>query len=80
LEDESITLTSAFQVAGFARVVGTLWNAEDSIGCKVAKKFYEQMGGDVGRSAAALRDAILEQREQTPDKPSSWAYYIYTGV
>ena len=29
LEDEVLTLTSAFQVAGFTRVVGKLWNAED---------------------------------------------------
>jgi CHAT domain-containing protein len=80
LEDEVITLTSAFQVAGFARVVGTLWNAEDSIGCKVAEKFYENLAGDVERSAVALHRAVLGQRTQTPDNPSLWASYIYTGA
>jgi len=80
LEDEVITLTSAFQLAGFARVVGTLWSAEDKIGCQVAEKFYAKMEGDVGKSAEALHHAVLAQREQHPNKPSLWASYIYTGA
>lgn len=80
LEDEVITLTSAFRVAGFARIVGTLWSAEDKIGCQVAEEFYAKLGGDVGKSLEALHHAVLVQREKNPEKPSLWASYIYTGA
>jgi CHAT domain-containing protein len=80
LEDEAIALTSAFQVAGFARVVGTLWNAEDHVAFEVATAFYEGMGGDIGRAAEALHSAVSEQRRKHHNEPSMWASYIYTGA
>jgi CHAT domain-containing protein len=79
LRDECITLSSAFQVAGFARVVGTLWKCEDHMSYNVATQFYNVLESDVTRSAIALHAAISQQRASHPLEPSLWAGYIYTG-
>lgn len=80
LNDEVITLTNAFQIAGFSSVVGTLWNAVDRVAFEVASSFYERLGGDISNAAEALHSAVLKQREKGRDKPSWWASYIYTGT
>lgn len=80
LEDEVITLTNGFQMAGFSRIVGTLWNAVDRIAFEVAEQFYVALGGDVSKSAYALHQAVREQRKKYRSKPSWWASYIYTGT
>jgi tetratricopeptide (TPR) repeat protein len=41
LLDESLDLTSAFQLAGFRHVVGTLWAVSDQRCVDVAKEFYK---------------------------------------
>ncbi|KAI1039971.1 hypothetical protein LB505_006056 [Fusarium chuoi] len=41
LLDESLDLTSAFQLAGFRHVVGTLWAVSDQLCVDVAKEFYQ---------------------------------------
>jgi CHAT domain-containing protein len=79
LRDECITLSSAFQVAGFARVVGTLWKSEDHTSYNVAATFYSVLQSDVTRSAIALHEAVVEQRASHFLEPSLWAGYIYTG-
>lgn len=79
LDDESITLTSAFQVAGFPRVVGSLWDTVDSVSYCLAMRFYEKLDNDTSRSAASLREAIIKQREFGPDTPSLWAAFTYWG-
>lgn len=40
LSDESLHLTSAFQIAGFAHVIGSLWSANDEVCVLAAKYFY----------------------------------------
>lgn len=79
LRDECITISSTFQVAGFARVVGTLWISEDYASYNVAAIFYEVLDSDVTRSAIALHEAIRKQRESHILEPSLWAGYIYSG-
>ena len=79
LDDESITLASAFQVAGYPRVVGTLWNTVDDIACTVALTFYETLENDLTKSAESLHRAILNQRIQAPNEPSLWAAFICVG-
>jgi CHAT domain-containing protein len=79
LSDESITLCSAFLVAGFAKVIGTLWKSEDCNSFEVAEKFYEALGSDVSRSQIALHEAISFQRDARPGEPSLWAGYIFSG-
>ena len=41
LADESIHLASAYQLAGFMHVIGTLWAADDDAAVTIAGKFYE---------------------------------------
>ncbi|KAH7136912.1 TPR domain-containing protein [Dactylonectria estremocensis] len=39
--DESIHLTSAFQLAGFQHVIGTLWDVDDELCVRMARSTYE---------------------------------------
>jgi CHAT domain-containing protein len=83
LNDESIVLSSAFQLAGFARVValvGTLWNAEDAASFEVAVSFYENLQNDTERCAEALHAGVVRLRERYLSRPSIWAPCIYTGA
>ncbi|KAF6842180.1 hypothetical protein CMUS01_03357 [Colletotrichum musicola] len=41
--DESIHLASAFQLAGFRHVIGTLWDVEDALCVDVARAVYENL-------------------------------------
>ncbi|CAI6337695.1 unnamed protein product [Periconia digitata] len=41
--DESIHLISAYQIAGFKHVIGTLWDVHDESCVMMAKTFYEEM-------------------------------------
>ncbi|KAI0894895.1 CHAT domain-containing protein [Annulohypoxylon nitens] len=43
LSDESIHLISAFQLAGFQHVIGTLWEVNDGMCEDIAKIFYEEI-------------------------------------
>ncbi|KAK1991226.1 TPR domain-containing protein [Colletotrichum falcatum] len=43
--DESIHLTSAFQLAGFRHVIGTLWEVDDELCVDIAKMTYDFMSG-----------------------------------
>jgi CHAT domain-containing protein len=79
LDDESITLASAFQVAGYPRVLGSLWNTVDDIACAFASTFYETLQNDLTKSAESLHRAILNQRILTPNEPSLWAAFICVG-
>jgi CHAT domain len=80
LEDEALTITSAFQVAGFARVVGTLWEAADHVALDVAIAFYKGMEDEYRDATEALHSAVSEQRRKYHSNPSMWASYIYTGA
>lgn len=72
LVDESIHLASAFQIAGFAHVIGSMWSADDNICVNVAQHFYRFLAKlddsmDDNRAVAeALRHALLEERVQNP--------------
>jgi CHAT domain-containing protein len=80
LEDEQISLSTAFQVAGFAGVVGCLWKADDDASFHMAKSFYECLEGQTTRAAQAFHRASLDLRMKYPEEPSIWAPYIYTGA
>ena len=80
LDDERITLNTAFQVAGFAGVVGCLWKADDEASFYMATSFYNHLQGDNARAAEALHRGVLELRKQFPKEPSIWAPYMYTGA
>ncbi len=78
LNDEVIHLASAFQLAGFRHVVGTLWPVGDRHAVEVAELFYAALtdGADI---ATAVHDAALRMRDRWPDTPSVWASHIHIG-
>ncbi|MFD7324197.1 CHAT domain-containing protein [Streptomyces sp. NPDC059875] len=84
LLDEAIHLASAFQIAGFPQVIGTLWEINDEVAVTVAASFYAGLtadGGhlDTGLAARALHDAVRQVRGRYPGTPSLWAAYLHTG-
>ena len=73
LNEESIHLVSAFQLAGFRHVVGTLWEVSDSACVDVAKIFYdnirkekmtdESISRGLHHAVRALRDRKVKELE-----------------
>lgn len=85
LLDESINLATAFQLAGFPSVVGTLWPIHDHYSVEVAEEVYVGMINgerlDVRRSAAALNLAVRHLRDKLGGGSISvWAPFIHIGV
>ncbi len=86
LLDEAIHLTSAFQLAGFPHVIGTLWPIDDRLAVRIAESFYTNLtSGPLGtldpdRSAAALHDTIRAVRDRYPVTPSLWAAHLHAGA
>lgn len=87
LFDEAIHLTSAFQLAGFPHVIGTLWSVLDSVSVDVAVRFYKRLQSEprtltVADSAQALHDTIQELRDRPgwAARPSRWAAHIHVGA
>jgi CHAT domain-containing protein len=84
LLSESINLASAFQLAGFASVVGTLWEVAGEPSADIAYKVYEGMLAgqklDIERSAESLHHVVRDYRDRMADIPLIWAPYIHLGV
>jgi hypothetical protein len=85
LADEAITLATAFQLAGFRHVVGTLWRISDNLAPQAADHVYGLLTspGGTGLSAAgtamALDSAMRALRSERPDAPWLWAPYVHIG-
>jgi tetratricopeptide (TPR) repeat protein len=84
LLDEGIHLTSAFQLAGFPHVIGTLWEIDDALAVSVADNFYTALRGTDGaldtiQAAHALHHAVRALRDKIPATPSLWAAYVHAG-
>ncbi len=85
LLDEAIHLASAFQMAGFPHVIGTLWEIGDKIAVEIARAFYSTITNpdgtiDADHAAEALHHAIRAQRDCQPDSPYLWASHIHAGA
>ncbi|KAF3491642.1 uncharacterized protein GIQ15_01159 [Arthroderma uncinatum] len=86
--DEGLHLVSAFQVAGFAHVIGSLWTAADDACVVLARLFYTFLTAqgqsrvvDPNRAVAeALRDAVLQLRRAWLRNPRLWATFIHSGA
>ncbi|MGW6056764.1 CHAT domain-containing protein [Streptomyces sp. NPDC055189] len=84
LADEAVHIVSAFQMAGFPHVVGSLWHVDDVIGAQVALSVYETLNRDdgtldVARTAEALHRAVLTLRDTYPQTPTLWACQVHAG-
>ena len=65
--DESLHIASAFQLAGFRHVIGTLWDVNDEICVDMARTTYKVMGnaGMTDESVSlGLHHAMREARER----------------
>jgi len=81
LAAEAIHLTSAFLVAGFTEVIGTLWEIDSASARQVTSAFYERVTGPAPEPAAvALHHCAREIRRQRPAEPHAWAAYIHSGA
>jgi hypothetical protein len=85
LLDESIHLTSAFQLAGSRHVIGTLWEIYDTTAAAVAAGFYAGLRTaagelDTDQAARALHDAVRAIRDMYPRFPVLWAGYLHVGA
>ncbi|MFF3137676.1 CHAT domain-containing tetratricopeptide repeat protein [Streptomyces mirabilis] len=93
LVDEAIHLTSAFQLAGFPHVVGTLWEIDDQTAVTMADACYTRLRTpdgtiDTSRAAWALNQAVRNLRDghDLPAKldrtavPFLWAAYLHAGA
>jgi tetratricopeptide (TPR) repeat protein len=78
LTDEAIHLASAFQLAGYRQVIGTLWPINDRIAVKIADAVYQSLATG-GEPAAALHSATRRIRDEWPDLPFRWAAHIHVG-
>lgn len=86
LIDEAIHLTSAFQLAGFRHVIGTLWEVADQHSVDVAKVVYETLRDEgltdwavawsLHLSARALRDAGWNRRGIARDRDVTFGLNI----
>ncbi|WP_308368713.1 CHAT domain-containing protein [Streptomyces sp. ISL-36] len=89
LADESIHITSAFQLAGYPHAVGTLWPVHDAVAVRVTRLLYRGLltddcddgpALDDRRTAAALHQAVRECRAAFAASPSLWAAHVHAGA
>ena len=70
LEDECIALNTAFHIAGFTRVLGSLWKTDYYTSFEIAVSFYERLKNDAEKAAEALHGTVLDLRMEYPDQLS----------
>ncbi|KAA0940808.1 CHAT domain-containing protein [Streptomyces apricus] len=84
LPDEGIHITSAFHLAGYRQVVGTLWPIDDHPAGRITRDFYEGVvvaeGLSAEAAASALHSAVHRARRRTPGHPSVWAAHVHVGA
>lgn len=76
LADEAIHITSAFQLAGYRHVVGTLWPVTDEIAPRIAESFYGRLPHG---AAHALHAAVRQAHTEHPLLPSLWGAHLHIG-
>jgi len=87
LSDEAVHLTAAFQLAGYRRVVGTLWAADDRAARRLTHSFYARLTGGfvmpprAEETARALHEAVLKERAAVGVRGAArWAAHVHFGV
>ncbi|WP_371681498.1 CHAT domain-containing protein [Streptomyces sp. NBC_01276] len=82
--DEALNMASAFQLAGFPHVIGTLWKVYGDATDSVARTVYAEIA-DGASPALALHRAVLELRAAQAASgadlgPLAWAPFLHLGV
>ena len=78
LADEAIHLASAFHLAGYRHVVGTLWPVGDATTARIGAGFHSAL--DAGTPpASALHQVVRAERARQPLVPSAWAAHVHVG-
>ncbi|WP_131792609.1 CHAT domain-containing protein, partial [Candidatus Protofrankia datiscae] len=89
LADEVIHLASAFQLAGYRHVIGTLWPISDQHAVDIADHIYTTLsatgtltatGTATATVAVAVHTATRQLRDRWPHEPSVWASHIHAGA
>lgn len=82
LIDEAIHLVSAFQIAGYRHVIGTLWPILDPTAERLASHIYKalQKAGTSDGAAVILHEATRRLRDTRLTTPSEWASHIHSGA
>ncbi|KAL2816549.1 CHAT domain-containing protein [Aspergillus granulosus] len=81
LADEKLHIASAFQVAGFLHVIGSLWQTKDRVCVKVAEYFYKSLIESYDTAATDLLQVRSEiMLEGLDEDPMAWAGYIHLGA
>ena len=84
LADEVVHITSAFQLAGFRQVIGTLWPVNDKAARVIATRVYAELTGNGTRAldptgaAVALHTVIRRYRDAWA--PTRWAAHVHVGA
>jgi CHAT domain-containing protein len=84
LPDEPLNLASAFHLAGFRGVIGTLWHTADST--ETAEAVYAALTAngtrpvDTAQAATALTETMRRMRDAYPAVPTRWAAHVHVGV
>jgi CHAT domain-containing protein len=85
LPEEAISLAAGMLMAGYGSVVGTMWSIRDDDAPIIAEKFYkyliDEAGGDSGRAAYALHNAVAHLRDVRGENNfASWVPFIHLGT
>lgn len=86
LPDETISLGTAFQLAGYRHVIGSLWSISDAVTARLCDHLYAGLAVpgvpgriDPERAAVSLHGAVREARHVLRDAPELWAAYAHIG-
>ncbi|MFD0735003.1 CHAT domain-containing protein [Planotetraspora mira] len=83
LLDEPLNLTSAFHLAGFRSVIGTLWHTADStetaVAVYAALTAHGTRPADTAHAATALTETLRRMRDAYPAVPTRWAAHVHVG-
>ncbi len=82
--DEAVHMASAFQLAGFPHVIGSLWRVYGHLAVSVARDLYAEIDKGV-TPALALHKSVLALRDAQADSgadlgPLAWAPFIHLGT
>ncbi|WP_433274663.1 CHAT domain-containing protein [Pseudonocardia xinjiangensis] len=86
LADEAVHLASAFQLAGYAQAIGTLWEVGDEVAAHMAEQVHHQLARTTDdtthrpAAAHALHAVTRRMRAERPDAPWTWAAHVHSGA